>query len=292
MKEFFYKEKISEFRFYEKKRLFISLLITIFFMFIEILGGIITRSIALISDAFHMFTHAFAIFLSLGAILIARRPPCHHRTFGLYRAEILAAFVNGLTLIPVSGLIIYYSVKRFLNPPKIHGLEMFLIALSGLMANTLSILILRKDFRKNLNIKSVFFHLIGDALSSIAVILASVLIVLKEWFIVDPIVSFGISLLIAYWAFSVLQESGKILLEMAPKGLDVEKLSLELKERFPEIDEISSAHIWSITSDMLVFSAHISLKKESMNKTAILNKISQYLQEKYPIIECTIQMKG
>lgn len=292
MREFFYKGKLSEFRFYERRRLFISFLITITFMFIEIVGGIITKSMALISDALHMFTHAFAILLSLGAILIARRPPCHHRTFGLYRAEILAAFVNGLTLLPVSGLIIYYSIKRFLNPSKILGFEMFLIALFGLIANIMSILILRKDFQKNLNIRSVFFHLIGDVLSSIAVIFASALIILKKWFIVDPIVSFGISLLIAYWAFTVLQESGKILLEMAPKGLDLDKLTLELKERFPEIDEISSAHIWSITSDMLVFSAHISLKKGSGAQEILLNKISKYLQDRYPIIECTIQMKG
>lgn len=291
MKEIFHPQRAEEFRQSEKKKLLFSLIITLIFMVIEIVGGLLTKSMALISDAFHMFTHAFAISLGLGAILISRRPPCHHRTFGLYRAEILAAFVNGLTLIPVSGLIIYYSIKRFLNPSRILGFEMFLIALFGMLANILSILILRKDFRKSLNIKSVFFHLIGDFLSSIAVISASVLIMFKKWFIVDPIISFGISLLIAYWALSVLKESGKILLEMAPKGLDLEKLSDELKEKFPEIDEISSAHIWSITSDMLVFSAHISLKKENLNQNALLNKIRDYLQERYPIIECTIQVK-
>lgn len=291
MKEIFHSRIAEEFRQSEKKKLLISLMLTLFFMGVEIVGGLLTKSMALISDAFHMFTHAFAISLSLGAILISRRPPCHHRTFGLYRAEILAAFVNGLTLIPISALIIYYSIKRFLNPSRILGFEMFLIALLGLFANIFSILILRKDSRNNINIKSVFFHLIGDFLSSIAVIFASVLIIFKKLFIVDPIVSFGISILIAYWAFSVLKESGKILLEMAPKGLDLEKLSVELKEKFPEIDEISSAHIWSITSDMLVFSAHISLKKGSSNQNAFLNEISDYLQEKYPIIECTIQIQ-
>ncbi len=274
------------------KRLLISFSITIAFMVIEIIGGILTRSIALISDAFHMFTHAFAIGLSLGAILIARKPPCHHRTFGLYRAEILAAFINGLTLLPISGLIIYYSIRRFLNPSKILGFEMFLIAVAGLFANIASILILRRHYRDNINIKSVFFHLIGDALSSIAVLFASVMIILKEWFIVDPIVSFGISILIAYWAFSVLKESGKILLEIAPKGIDIDKLGLELKEKFHEINEISSAHIWSITSDMLVFSAHIYLKNYNLNQNELLKRICEYLQGKYPIVECTIQIKS
>ncbi len=291
MKEIFYQQEISEFRFSEGRRLFISLIITLIFMFLEIFGGIITKSIALISDAFHMFTHAFTISLSLFAIIIARKPPCHHRTFGLYRAEILSAFVNGLTLLPISGLIIYFSIKRLTNPAKVLGFEMFIIAISGLFANIASIIILRKDYKNNINIKSVFFHLIGDALSSIAVLFASVLIILKNWFIADPIVSFGISILIAKWSFSVLKESGKILLEMAPKGLDIEKLSLELKENFPEIDEISSAHIWSITSDMLVFSAHLSIKSENFNQNEFLQRVCGYLQSRYPIIECTIQIK-
>ncbi len=292
MKDIFYHQKISDFRFSEKKRLIISLSITFAFMAIEIVGGLLTGSIALISDAFHMFTHAFAIGLSLVAILIARKPPCHHRTFGLYRAEILAAFVNGLTLLPASGLIIYYSIRRFLNPSKILGFEMFIIALTGFFANLASILILKKNYRDNINIKSVFFHLIGDALSSIAVLFASIMIILKKWFIVDPIVSFGISILIVYWAFSVLKESGKILLEMAPKGLDIDKIGLELKENFPEIDEISSAHIWSITSDMLVFSAHITIKNSNVNHDDLLKGINEYLQGKYPIVECTIQIKS
>ncbi len=291
MRDFFYPQKISEFRFSEGRRLVASLIITLLFMFVEIFGGLITRSMALISDAFHMFTHAFSISLSLFAIIIARKPPCHHRTFGLYRAEILAAFVNGLTLLPISGLIIYYSIRRLSNPAKILGFEMFVIATFGLFANMAGIFILRKDYRNNINIKSVFFHLIGDALSSIAVLFASILIILKKWFFVDPIVSFGISLLIVSWAFSVLKESGKILLEMAPKGLDIEKLSLELKENFPEIDEISSAHIWSITSDMFVFSAHLSIKDENLNQNEFLGRVCDYLQARYPIIECTIQIK-
>ncbi|MGQ9618641.1 MAG: cation diffusion facilitator family transporter [Candidatus Aminicenantia bacterium] len=281
----------SDFRIYEKRVLLISLGITLSFMFLEIAGGLILKSMALISDAIHMFTHAFATGLGIGAILIARKPPCHHRTFGLYKAEILASFINGLTLIPVSGLIIYYSVRRIVNPSKILGSEMFLIALLGLFANVASMLILRKYSRKNINVKSIFFHIIGDALSSIAVMIASLLIILKKWFFFDPIVSFGISILITYWAFSVLLESGKILLEMAPEGMDIEKISKELIENFPEIEEISNGHIWSITKDMLVFSAHITVKKREVDQNDLLTKINNFLKERYPIIECTIQVK-
>ncbi len=291
MEDIFYKRKNLGFRASEKKRLIISLVITLIFMTVEIIGGFLTRSMALISDAFHMFTHAFAIGLSLGAILIARRPPCHHRTFGLYRAEILASFVNGLSLIPFSGLIIYYSIKRFLNPSGILGFEMFLIATFGLLANIASILILKKDSQKNINVRSVFFHLIGDVLSSIAVVVASILIVFKNWLIIDPIVSFGISLLIAYWAFSVLIESGKILLEMAPKGMNVERLAQDLKDEFTEIKEILNAHLWSITSDMLVFSAYIKFKNSDYNYRELLKRIDNFLKEKYPIVECTIQVE-
>lgn len=291
MKDFIRTQRISEFRLSEGRKLLVSLMITLFFMLLEIFGGLITKSMALISDAFHMFTHAFTISIGLFAIIIARKPPCHHRTFGLYRAEILAAFVNGLTLFPISGLIIYYSIKRLLNPAKILGLEMFVIAILGLFANIASIIILRKDYKNNINIKSVFFHTIGDALSSIAVLFASMLIIFKKWFVVDPLVSFGISLLITSWAFSVLKESGKILLEMAPKGLDIEKLSLELRENFPEIDEISRVHIWSITSDMLVFSAHLSIRDKDLNQNEFIERVCGYLQAHYPIIECTLQVK-
>ncbi|MFX0139127.1 MAG: cation diffusion facilitator family transporter, partial [Candidatus Hodarchaeota archaeon] len=138
-----YSDHLFQFRTVEKKKLILSLTITLSVMVIEIVGGFITNSIALISDAGHMFTHAFAISISLLAIFIARKPPCHHKTFGLYRAEVLAAFINGLFLIPIVGIIIYEAILRFLNPQEIFGFYMLVVAFIGLAVNITSILILQ-----------------------------------------------------------------------------------------------------------------------------------------------------
>ncbi len=165
-------EHLFEYRHVEQKKLQISLSITLVAMFLEIIGGYLTNSIALLSDAGHMFTHAFALIIGITAILIARRPPCHHQTFGLYRAEVLAAFINGLFLLVVAGIIIYEAVLRLIHPIEILGLEMLFIAFIGLVVNIVSILILRGAHQKDLNIRSVFYHMFADAISSVGIVIA------------------------------------------------------------------------------------------------------------------------
>ncbi|MFX1316719.1 MAG: cation diffusion facilitator family transporter, partial [Promethearchaeota archaeon] len=233
-----FSEHLFQYRSVERKKLYISLSITTIVMVLEIIGGLITNSIALLSDAGHMFTHAFAIGISLLAIIIARKPPCHHKTFGLYRTEVLAAFINGLFLIPIVGIIIYEAILRFLHPEEVFGFYMLLIALIGLFVNLTSIGILQGSKNNNLNVKSVFYHMIGDALSSIGIVVASIIILYTNFNILDPIVSIGISILILYWAWSVLKESTRILLEMAPKGLNISTINDDLKSNFKEIMEI------------------------------------------------------
>ena len=289
-----FSEHLFEYRAVEKKKLVLSLSITIGMMFIELIGGILTNSIALISDAGHMFTHSFAIGMSLIAIFIACKPPCHHRTFGLYRAEILAAFINGLTLIPVGGVIIYEAILRTIHPKEVLGFQMFIIAFVGLGINFASIFILRGSHKSDLNVKSVFYHMIGDAISSVGVIIAAVIIFYTAWNIVDPIVSLGISALILYWAWGILRESTRVLLEMAPTGLNVEIIGDDLKTSFPEIEDLYNVHLWAITPDMLVFSAHIKVANtmSSTDQEKLLSKITKHLAEKYNIIESTIQMSS
>ena len=282
--------ELFEYRNVAKKRLIISLVITLVVMIVEIVGGIITGSIALISDAGHMFTHSFAIGISLIAIIIARKPRCHHRTFGLYRAEVLAAFINGLVLLFVVGIIIYEAVQRIIHPEEIIGLQMLVVALIGLIVNVTSILILRGGHRTNLNIRGVFYHMIADAASSVGIVIAAIIISYTGWNILDPIVSIGISIVILYWAIGILRESSVILLEMAPRGLDVDTIEKDLLKEFPNIKNLENIHIWSITSDMFVFSTHIRFKKEDTNyNEKLLSKICRYLKEKYRFIETTIQ---
>jgi len=272
--------------------LILSLIITTLVMVVEIIGGFITNSISLISDAGHMFTHAFAISISLLAIFIARKPPCHHKTFGLYRAEVLASFINGLFLIPIVGIIIYEAILRFLNPQGIIGFYMLVVAFIGLGVNITSIFILQGNQNSSLNVKSVFYHMIADAASSIGIVIAAYIIMLTEFVILDPIVSIGISIVILYWAWGILKESVRILLEMAPKGLNVHTISYDLKENFPEIIELNNEHLWTIIPDMLVYSAHVKLNESElgMNQEEYVSKLNDFLSKKYKIIESTIQI--
>lgn len=286
-------DHLFEYRSVERKKLLLSLYITAIMMVFELIGGFLTNSIALISDAGHMFTHCFAIGLSLIAILIARRPPCHQKTFGLYRAEILAAFINGLFLLFVIGIIIYEAIQKIMHPQEIHGLHMFMIALAGLAVNIVSIFILHGSHKEDLNIKSVFYHMIADAISSVGTVIAAIIISLTGWYVLDPIVSIGISIVILYWAWEVLKESTLILLEVAPNGINTKHISADLKEHFLEIKEISNVHLWAITANMLVFSAHIQVNNKVMFSTSqnsLVEKVSNYLANQYNILESTIQV--
>lgn len=285
-------EFVFEFRDVQKNKLMLSLSITAVVLVIELIGGILTNSIALLSDAGHMFTHAFALCIGLIALIIAKRPPCHHRTFGLYRAEILAAFVNGIFLLAIVGVIIYEAILRMLHPEQILGMDMLLVAFIGLFANIASIVILRGSHKHNLNIRGVFYHMIADALSSVGIIAAAVIILLTGWVFIDPLVSIGIALIIVYWAWGILKESARVLLEMAPKGLNIDIISDDLKKNFSEIKELYNAHIWSITPDILMFSAHVTLQTENiqMKQEQIIQSLNKYLSEKYHIFDSTIQV--
>ncbi|MFX0036526.1 MAG: cation diffusion facilitator family transporter [Candidatus Hermodarchaeota archaeon] len=287
-----YSDHLFQFRSVERKRLILSLSITLIVMIVEIIGGFITNSIALISDAGHMFTHAFAISISLLANFIARKPPCHHKTFGLYRAEVLAAFINGLFLIPIVGFIIYEAILRFLNPQDIVGFYMLIVAFIGLSVNITSILILQGRKNTSLNVKSVFYHMIADAASSIGIVVAAFIIISTGWVILDPIVSLGISFVIIYWAYGILRESTRILLEMTPKGLNIDTINEDIKKNFLEIKELIHAHLWTITPDMLVYSAHIKVDESNsnMNQAVLISEINEFLQKNHKIIESTIQI--
>jgi len=238
-----------------------------------------------------MFTHAFAMGISLIAIMIACKPPCHHRTFGLYRAEILAAFINGLFLLLVVGVILYEAALRILHPREVLGLQMLVIALLGLTVNVVSIVILQGTTR-DLNVRSVFYHLLGDAASSVGIVTAAVIIYFTAWNILDPLVSIGISALILYWAWGILTESGRILLEIAPPGLNVDLIANDLTTHFPEIAELFNLHLWAITPEMLVFSAHLRVTPTTdlAELPNILARINAHLAERYRIIESTIQI--
>ena len=287
-----YTEHLFQFRSVERRKLILSLIITIIVMGVEIIGGFLTNSIALISDAGHMFTHAFAISISLLAIFIARKPACDHKTFGLYRAEVLAAFINGLFLLPIVGIIIYEAVLRFLHPQNVIGFYMLIVAFIGLTVNITNILILQGSQNTNLNVKSVFYHMIADAASSVGIVIVAVIIMYTDFVILDPIVSIGISMVILYWSYGILKDSTRILLEMSPKGMNIDAINKNLIQNFPEILEFYDVHLWTIIPDMLVYSARIKVDggKVGKNHAELVSKINDFLQNKHNIIESTIQI--
>ncbi|MFX1364984.1 MAG: cation diffusion facilitator family transporter [Promethearchaeota archaeon] len=287
-----YTGHLFQFRSIERKRLILSLSITLIVLILEIIGGLVTNSIALISDAGHMFTHAFAIAVSLLANFIAGKPSCHHKTFGMYRAEVLAAFINGILLIPIVGFILYESILRFISPKEIFGYYMLIVAFIGLGVNLSSIIILQGSKNVSLNIRSVFYHMIADAASSIGIVIAAIIIIYTGLVILDPIVSIGISIVIIYWAYGILKESTRILLEMAPKGMNIDNINEELKKNFPEIIDLYNAHLWTIIPNILVYSVHIKLndKQRNENQEELILKMNDFLSQKFKIIESTIQI--
>ncbi len=287
-------EHIFEYRSARKRKLILSLLITLAVMVIEFAGGLFANSIALISDAVHMFTHSLALLIGLAAIFIAKNnPPCHHKTFGLYRAEILAAFVNGFFLLIFAVALVYESILRLIHPREVLSAQMFVIAFLGLAANLASILILSGSHHRDINIKSIFYHMISDAVSSIGIVVAAIIILFTRWNFLDPLVSIGICILIIYWSAGVLKESAQILLEMVPAGLDIDTLKNDIEANFPDVKNIFHIHIWTITSDILALSCYIQLhdsNKLVSQQDALTFKIRTHLYERYKIIESTIQI--
>jgi len=285
-------DELLEYRSVEKKKLKITMLITGVVMIIEVIGGLIANSLALISDAGHMFTHFFALAISFGAILYADSPGYSRRTFGFYRIEILAALFNSVFLFIVTIGILYAGIKRIFNPVPVLGFEMFIIALVGLVVNLISALILQTASRENLNIKAAFFHMLADTVSSVAIVIGAIVIYFTKWNIIDPILSIGISILIFRWGWGLLRDSVNILMESTPRGLTTDDVSAALTSQIPQIEEITDLHIWEITSKMYSMTAHIKLKPgiNADEEKEILLKIKRIVDERFDIEHTTIEL--
>jgi cobalt-zinc-cadmium efflux system protein len=269
----------------------INLAIAAAIMVVEIIGGVISNSLALIGDAGHMLVDCLAIGLSLFALTIARRPATTTRTFGFHRAEILAALVNGTTLILLSAFIFYESYQRLINPPEVHSPIMLAVALIGLVANFTGIMLLRRSGHANLNIKAAFWHIVGDTISSIGVITAAVIIMITGWEYADPIIAIIIGVIILWGAVQLVRESTDILLEAAPKEITVEKVSATLTQ-VDGIDEIHDVHIWTITSGIYAMSAHLVVKDLMVSRsTEIIEKAHNKLVDDFNITHTTFQLE-
>ncbi len=286
--------KLNKFR-----RLRFALILTAAGMLIEFAGGILSNSLALISDAWHMLTHLFALGMSYLAMFLALRPITKKRTYGFYRAEVLAAFVNGIVLIFISIYIVYDAVERFLNPQEIKVGEMLLVALIGLVVNGISITLLSRDQSHDLNIRSAILHELGDIVSSVAVVVGSFIIFYTNNYIVDPILAVFICILIIIWAFKLIVESANILLEATPKHLDIDEVVAVLKNEVRGVNDVLHVHVWTIASSMYALTANVVIEDCKLSSTKkLLDDINRMLRSRFHIehtniqFECIVKKEG
>ncbi len=262
-------------------------------MFCEAAGGIYSNSLALLSDAGHMLTHVFALGMSYFAISLTARPADNWKTFGYYRAEVLAAFVNGIFLIIVTGFIVYEAVFLMMKPEPIKTSEMVIVAFVGLLANLCSIFLLSSSTKGDLNIKSAFMHVIGDAVSSIVVLVGAVVIYYTGNYIVDPILSIFISLLILIWGGRLLRDSAHILLESTPKDTDVDEIREVLINEVPEIVDVHDIHVWVLTSSLYCATLHVIIEDIMIGCARdILVKTQGILHDRFSIEHANIQFES
>ncbi len=272
-----------------RKILTLALAITAFFMLVEVVGGFLSGSLALLADAGHMFTDAAALSLSLFAFWLSSRPRTATKTFGWRRFEVFAAFLNGIALWVVSGLIGYEAFKRLKAPPEIKSGMMIIIAVLGLLSNVAAGAILFRGREKNLNVKGAFLHVLADGLGSIGVLAAALLIRLTGSFIWDPIVSAGVCILVLWSSARLVKESFHIFMEGAPAHLDIAGMNKALAE-IPGVVEVHDLHVWTISSEFVSLSAHLKVLK-NQNARDILQKAHNLASAKYRVLHTTFQLE-
>ena len=261
-----------------EKRLFLTFSITLLIFSAEVIGGLLSNSLALLSDAGHVLTDAFALGLSLIAAQISKRPSDYRATYGYQRVGLLAAVINGLSLFGISVFIFMESYQRFISPPPINISVMLPIAIGGLIGNIVMVFILGHGHH-DLNIKSAWLHVLGDTLSSIGVIISGIIVYLTGWTNADPVAGFLIGIIILSGGIRVVKEATGIFLELVPKGFDVEDIAKRIAE-LPEVMGIHDIHIWSLTHKRVSFSAHIWVHDQRLSELQPLrNNIEGLLRE-------------
>jgi cobalt-zinc-cadmium efflux system protein len=269
----------------------ITLCLVLIIMIAEIIGGIFSNSLALLSDAGHMFTDALALALSLFAMNLARRPATPTKTYGYHRAEIMAALANGTVLILVSIFIFYEAYRRFLEETAVKSPLMLIVAGIGLAANLIGLYLLRRGSRKSINIKAALWHIIGDTMSSVGVIIAGIIIYFTGWYIADPILAVVIGIVILWGAVRIVKESVDILLESVPQHVEIEKVTAAVKI-IPGVEDLHDIHIWTITSGIYALSAHLSIADQTVSQSCdILTKVNEVLAENFNITHTTLQLE-
>ena len=272
-----------------KRRLRSVLAISLVFLVVELAGGIASHSLALLADAAHLFADLAAIILAYGAMTLADFVPTKKYTFGLYRAEILAAFVNAELLLVVMVFLFYEANQRFYEPPTIHTGLMTVVAAAALAANLGSVALLHRGSEHSLNVRAAYLEVVSDALGSLGVLVAAGVIGFTGWFWIDPLVSVGIGLLVLPRAIGLLRQSAHVLLEGAPREVDLAELREKLLA-LPGVEELHDLHFWTLTSGVHSATMHIRAARESP-ADEMLRAVRALLRDSAGVDHSTIQVE-
>jgi len=268
-----------------------AIILTAITMVAEVAGGIWTNSLALLSDAAHVFLDLFALLLSLAAIKLASFPASDTRTFGWHRTEVFASFINGVTVFLMAIGIFYEGWGRFLQPQEVKTLPMFIIAVIGLIMNLVAAGALHAHSHDDLNVHSAFLHVIGDAAASVGVIIGGVVMYFTRWYVLDAVISVAIGCIIFWGSWRVIRESVHILLEGVPRGMTIGQVGDAIRE-MEGVNTVHHLNIWTICSHILALSAHVDIKPDFKGEQAdVLRKIEEMLMDRFHISHTTLQVE-
>jgi len=275
-----------------EQNLLIATVLNLSITLAEFAGGILSNSLSLLSDALHNLSDTFATFIAYMATRISKREPNTKQSFGYKRVEILAALLNAVILIVICIYLFKEAYERIQNPEPIKALIVIIVGMIGLLANVLSVVILRNDARKNINVKAAYVHLIGDSLSSVVVIIAAVAIQLYDIYWIDPIITILIGLYLVREAFVILKEAVNILMQSTPENIDVEKVKLKV-EALDEVNNIHHLHVWNLTDREIHLEAHIDLNEDYKLSAVkpVHDKIVKVLKSRFHIHHITLQFE-
>jgi cobalt-zinc-cadmium efflux system protein len=273
-----------------ERTLYIATCITIFFMVIELIGGIFSKSLILIADAGHMLIDASALILALFAMRIAKKSADAKRSYGYKRGQVIAAFINSITLLATTIWIVIESVKRLMHPEPVLGKIVVILAIVGVLINGFTAYLLNKSSKNDINIKSALIHVVGDLLGYVAAIVTGIVVLYTGWMQIDPILSLIFALLMIRSAWAIAKDSIHILMEGTPKEVDKDKIVELLKGNIPAIIDVHHVHIWSLTTDSLILTAHIRIGNLN-NSNEVLKATKKLLKEQFNIAHVTIELE-
>lgn len=258
---------------------------------LELIGGIMANSLALLSDAGHVFADIIALLLSWYGLRQSERPASTRMTFGYHRVGVLIALFNVVSISIIAGVVFYEAYHRWLQPPEVRGTLMLGIAFVGLVANGIVALWLRGEQHANLNIRSAFWHVLGDALASVGVIAGALIIMFTGLYRIDPIISVMIGIIIAVAAWSILREGLRVILEATPHEVDVDRMAAALAQ-LPGVKDVHDIHVWSISSEIHAMSCHVAVADVALSEaTNIRRKIEEVLRDEFHIEHSVLQME-